>query len=491
MLKHVFGVLALWVVFALPAQAQAFFQSPFLSPAEIIAARGETSPATMRLRYELRRSEGGAPETTSELIIDLAPDWALVTSAEATQLRDFRLNRVFVLQPTQRSFVSQNALGAPFFLIAERQNRAALQRFTAQLGPEAQIFQPCDVDAELGLVVPPNAPIENAELREEGGVHTLRCDNRDAGSFSASETIPLATFWPVLALDMTTHPTLSAGVRQSGRAPQTLSTSFRSMNAMTQRTWRLVSVETISAPYPLDSSFTNTSAAAMDALLTNSGAIAMDAIAGRAAGGAPTLESWNTQVSQLARRDPAAAAMLVLPSFHMFPELEAMCSRNGAHSVCSVARSLAPGVLRDPAPLALIQIAMAEQSNNAAGAIDAMRRAQSSPLRDDPALGASFALALLRFDQEALAQAQAAGLPTDPAMLQARALAALPYNPAYWTDVGDRIGASYDWPSALMFYDVAFSLPMPSAVRDGRALGSKRRASEAVRRDFPQFFLTQ
>ena len=82
-------------------------------------------------------------------------------------------------------------------------------------------------------------------------------------------------------------------------------------------------------------------------------------------------------------------------------------------------------------------------------------------------------------------QVSEAGLPTDASLLQARALEALPYNPAFWTDIGDRIGAQYEWPDAFLLYDVAYSLPMPEALAGNRALESKRVAIERIRRDFP------
>lgn len=136
-----------------------------------------------------------------------------------------------------------------------------------------------------------------------------------------------------------------------------------------------------------------------------------------------------------------------------------------------------------------MEIAQAEGARNNTAALAAMQRAQASPHRDHPALGASFALALLRFSQAERQQAEAAGLPTNVRALQTRALVALPYNPAYWTDAGDTFGSSYEWPTAFWFYDVAFSLPMPEAIARNTALTGKRTQLERVRRDFPDGFL--
>lgn len=139
--------------------------------------------------------------------------------------------------------------------------------------------------------------------------------------------------------------------------------------------------------------------------------------------------------------------------------------------------------------MAMFEIGAAEQRGDTAAAIAAMRRAQRSPLRDHPALGAAFALAILRFDANTRAQAESADLPMDVAALQNRALLAFPYNPAYWTDVGDRYGSGYDWPSAFQFYDVAFSLPMPEAITNNTAMVAHRTQIGRIRTDFPDAFL--
>jgi hypothetical protein len=138
--------------------------------------------------------------------------------------------------------------------------------------------------------------------------------------------------------------------------------------------------------------------------------------------------------------------------------------------------------IRDPAPMALLEIGMAEQRGDNAAAIAAMRRTKTSPSRDHPVLSASFALALLKFYEAALAQARAANLPTDIRALQARALMQLPYIPAYWADVADNYERNYDWPTAFPFYDGAFSLP---AQASSAAMQDRRARLKPIRRDFP------
>lgn len=286
---------------------------------------------------------------------------------------------------------------------------------------------------------------------------------------------------------MPTHPALHRRVRESGHAPERLSIGYRDGGDMpVQRAWRLLAVETASTPYPLEANLRNATADMIDQLIPTAGQIGAEAVAGRALGGAPTLQSWDAHLRDVMRRDgEAAAAMLLNSSFNMFPELQ--CGSSDRYTTCDLISRLRE--MQDPAPWAVIEIGMREQRGDNAGAIAAMQRAQASPQRDHPALGAAFALALVRFDEAALAQARAANLPLDIVALQNRALLALPYNPAYWTDAGDRYGRAYAWPNAFMFYDVAFSLPMPSAIARNPALVSKRTQMERIRRDFPEAFL--
>lgn len=471
------------------AHAQAFFANPFLPAADILAARLDTSPATLQLRYAVTASEHGLQETTGELVIDIAPDWAKVRKDNIIWLYDFRLNRTFEIQTDSQRFISYNSFADPIFRIAERQNRDGLLRMLGTLGQQAQIFDACDVDSELGLVIPGSAP-GNTNWRTRSGVSTLQCAGRDIGSFESSGTAAPPAFWPVMMLRMTTHPALYSRVRASGQVPRTLSSSFRVTDAATNRSWRLISADAVTTAYPLVSALTNGTAAAMDEISPGAGALATEAIQARAAGGPPTLESWDRYLADLTNRQgPAAAAMLVMPTYNMFPELDTACANGSAHAACAAMRNLAPGALSEDAPRAVLDVALAEQNGSLDSAITAMQRTQSSPYRDHAVLGAAFALALQRFNQNQLAQARAAHLPSDAAALQSRALQAFPYNPAYWTDVGDRFGANYQWREALMFYDVAFSLPMPSAIRLGPAPVSKRATFERIWSNFPDFFL--
>jgi hypothetical protein len=468
-----------------PAMAQPLFGNPFADAAAYRAQRGELTEARYRVRYEVTRVERGGAPVVSELVIDAASDWALAREGERATLYDFRLNRVFALSAD--SFTTANGMGMLVFSVMERQNRSYLQRMLAAMSAQGDFPDACDAESELGLAIAGAQDAGVTEIRERRGVFALRCGGREIGGFTAGDGAAApAALWPLMYAEMVTHPALHRRVRETGRAPARMEIAYReATTGLSRRSWRLLTIEDTALPYPLTEGLRNATADALDALAPGAGQIGVEAVAGRALGGPPTLESWDRHMRDLARSDgDAAAGMLFNPMSNMFPEMS--CQGEPQLFACGLVRRFRS--LADPAPMAMIEVGMAEQRGDAAGAIAAMQRAQASAHRDHPALGASFALALLRFNNENLAQARAANLPTDVAALQNRALTAFPYNPAYWTDVGDRFGANYEWPSAFMFYDVAYSLPMPSAIERNPALVGKRGQMERIRRDFPDAF---
>ncbi|QGZ93499.1 hypothetical protein [Terricaulis silvestris] len=486
-MKLLTGFVAIVVWLAPCAASAQLFADPFADAAAYRQMRREApADATYRVRYEVTRIEPNQAPAVSEVTIDVAADWSLTREGDQVFLRDFQLNRTFILRGD--SFVSTNSLADIVFRVMERQNRTYLQRIASAAG--VQLADDCDADTELGVTMPSASGASATEFGQSGSAVEMRCGGRAVGRFRASDgAAPPAAFWPTMFTVMTTHPALHRRIRETGRAPAQLETSFRyAPDAERRRSWRLVAVETVATRYPLSAALRNTTSEVLDReFAAGIGQVGIDAVAGRAQGGAPTLQSWGDHLNDVARRDgQAAAAMLLLPTYNMFPELEGTCQGAAqVHPLCPLNNNLRAIASADPAPMSVLEIGMAEQQRNNAAVIAAMRRAQASPNRDHPALNASFALALLRFDEVALTEARAASLPTDVDALQAAALRALPYNPAYWTDVGDRYGGAYDYATAFVFYDVAYSLPMPSAVARNRVLVSKREVMQRIRRDFP------
>jgi len=480
-------VLACVNIAGLPAAAQPLFANPLDTSAGYRTARGETSDATDRIRYEVVEQSANGPAEVTELTIDIAPDWALYRKGDSVTLFDFQLNRQFQLE--DETFTTLNGMAGLIFRVMERQNRSYLLSVLGAVGAEAEIMSDCDSDSELGLSLPGKTSKSAIAFTEQRGAIVLMCDNKEAGRFvEGSEKAP-AAFWPTIFNAMPMHPMLFKRMRDAGAAPQMFEVASGIGPTQTKSTFRLLSVETATTPYRLTDELRNSTVDMFDTLIgPGGGQLAADAIAGTAAGGAPTLESWGTYIESLKQTDPAAASMLFLPSFNMFPELEQLCGQK-KHAICSLAASIGALKATEPAPMALIEMGMAEQQGNMSAVIKAMQTIASSRHHDHPAVAGSYALALMKFEPADLDKAKAAGLPTDVKMLQAKALMGLPYNPAYWTDAADPLAMKYRWHEATLFYDVAFALPMPGAIARNGVLAGKRALFEKIRTDFPDAFL--
>lgn len=150
------------VLSPLPAAAQALFSNPFADAENYRAQRGPISEARYRVRYEMTvQARGGAP-VVSELMLDVADDWALVRGQDHARLFDFRLNRIFTL--SDDGFTSNNGLGELVLKIMERQNRSYLQRLLGAAGAQGELADACDAESELSLVIPGAADAGVTEL---------------------------------------------------------------------------------------------------------------------------------------------------------------------------------------------------------------------------------------------------------------------------------------------------------------------------------------
>lgn len=479
---------------ASPASAQELFANPFATAREFLTQRGASANATFRARYEQTIVER-APASTTEVIVDVASDWALVRRGPSLLLYDFRLGRLFDLSDAA-SFTATNQFGALGFRVMERQNRTYLGSVLGALGPDAAAMAAdgCDAETELALAIPELPDAGRTERKRSRGRMELECNDRAVGAFEwGDDAVPPPAFWPMMATAMPTHPALFAAVQETGHAPRRLEASYRAHagGALSTRSWRLIAIEVIDAPYPLSPDRTNVTAQHLDdAIGAGFAQLAVDAVAGRALGSAPTLESWDAHLRALAATDQAAAALEVFVGLNAFPGLDARCPA-APLATCAIIRRLPQTMTEDNAVRALMTVIVGEQTSALAPIVAAMTEAKSSPHANHPVLGASFALALLKGDRAFQDQARAAGLPTDPTPLTIAAVRAYPYNPAYWTDLGDLRGANYDFEQAYLFYDIAFSLPVPGAGASNVALNSKKTFAERLQRDFPAFFLPQ
>lgn len=477
-------IFGLW---ALPATAQPLFANPLGTPSGYRAARGEMPNATHRFRYEVTETLQDQTPVVTEATIEAGADWALYREGDLVLLYDFRLNRQFQIKSD--TFTTTNGMADVVFRVMERQNHVGLQAMLSKVDATKSMMTDCDSDSELGLSLPGYSGKTSIAFADRQGFMALSCDGKDVGGFTAGKGAVPAAFWPTMFRTMTVHPALFKRVHESGAAPQVLEVARGATGHSRKSVFKLLAVEDVETPYPLTDMLRNATAEMFDTLLgPGGGQLASDVVAARAQGGPPTLKSWSDHIAALAQSSEADAAMLVIPSSNMFPELDAMCSGRG-NPICAIMHRIGPMEATNPAPMALLKMGMAEQAGNTSEVIRLMQVIAKSPQRDHPAAGASFALALPKFSKADIEKAKAAGLATDVVSLQANALKSLPYNPAYWTDAGDTHVHAYNWGSATLLYDIAFTLPMPSAVASNGVLIAKRQFFEKIRNDFPDAFL--
>jgi hypothetical protein len=474
-----------------PLAAEALLLNPFLSASAYRAEREAQPEATMRLRFESTITGGGADAPPTAAIVDVAEDWALLRRDGEATLFDFRLLRRFALDEDEKTFASLNLNGDVTFRVMERQNRILVQKMVQSIGGKEPVGDECDAETELGVALPSQPAA--VDVAREGPVVTATCKGRTIGvlELGLGPAAPRA-LWPTLASAISMHPTLSAAGTLNGSPPESIATTFQQVGSRVTRSWRLVSVESVVSAYPLTDAYENATEQWLAGQVPEGmAALARDAVTGRAVAGPPTFEKWNAQLGQLAQTDPAAATLAILPTVAMFPDHIGVCPADASLAICALFAGLREMAALDPAVGAQFAIASAEQSGDSALALRAMLAAQDSKHRDHPALGQAFALALIRFGQEFQLAASQQNLPADPWRLMHATLGAYPYNSAYWTDLGDLHGRAYEYPIALLLYDVAYSLPMPSAGAGNPILQGKLAQLARIKVDFPYFYLPQ
>jgi hypothetical protein len=490
------------------------FLNPFLGAEDYLLLRGDASEAALTLRYELTKTVAGEAEPPVQFVLSLAGDWALVRLGERVSLLDYRLNRRFEVDEQSSSFVSTNLADSVVVRVFERLNRESIRRIVDVAGGNDKVpDDACDSSTELGIVLPALTtdrtdrvlddgslePVENATtpivheiaIRHEGQSIIAACNDRDVGRFDPSDITDLpSSFWPTLISSLPVHPALFGEALKLGHGPQLLQSNYRTLGHDVTIALRLTGSDERTIPYPLTPAYRNTTQAWLAAKLTEpTAALAYAAVAGMAGGGAPKLEEWDDKLRELAADGTGTkASMAVLVTFSMFPELIKACRSGAAFAACEAAQGLRKAESLDPAVSGLITIALGEQRGPPERSLDGMRLATRSRSNGDhPALKAAFALALMRYPPPFQEKAKQLGLPTDPGELIRAALSAYPYNPAYWTDLGDLYLAQWDITTGLVLFDIAMSLPIPGAAPGHPVLDSKRAMVSEIRADFPDY----
>jgi hypothetical protein len=297
--------------------------------------------------------------------------------------------------------------------------------------------------------------------------------------------------WPVLAAIFQIHPQILAAAQKVGVVPTHLESNYTQMQRKATRSWDLVYARAETRPYPLSAQLRNATVDWLAAGVSETIAqTAVDALQGKAGSGPPTAASWERTLTALVEANDPAAAMALLPTLGMFPDLLSGCRSGGKSAACTIVARLANYMAADPAVAAAFKMIEPHASGDTgwpAIALESMVAAQTSPLGRDPILGAVFANVVRSAGPAFQAQASAKGLTGDPHALISAAIQAYPYNPSWWLDLANSFIARYDTYTGLVLADVAMSLPMPEALRGNPMVADRQQRLSALVADYPAF----
>ena len=474
-------------------QAETTFANPFLSAEAYRAARPTLPAAELRLTYDRSGRDARGPDIGGKTVLTLASDWAMIEADGSVILYDFRLQRMFTIDATAGTFLSNNMNSWVYFKVMERQNRAAMEAGMRAAGLEDQFPGGCDADTELGVVLGDPELAADVAVTASDDTIEVTCDGRAIGRVElGTESVAPVAFWPTLALTYKLHPTLLAAIRDRGLVPTLIRSTFKSFDRDANIVWDLASAEPVDTPFPLVASLRNIVAENRAVNIPEDLAkLAQAAASGTAGTGPPKADDWAAHLESLARSDPPAAALALVPTIHSFPELLQDCVPKPDGTVCRLLRDFAALTAAEPALRAAMQVAFLDygEPNAAATVLAAMLATREGLHSGDPNLSGIYGLALSRFGEQQREEFANNGLESDPDVLLLVALNAFPYDPEYWFSLAvDRLD-QWDIEAAFLFLDTAMSLPMPEAVQGHSGLQQLLTIVHRIHADFPAFYL--
>lgn len=459
-------IVACFSLCAATALAAPASRNPFLSGAELSALRPGTSAATLKVTYGFTATEDGKVQNSS-VVIDLADDWAMITTGAQTTLLDYRLGRLINLLPGRNGFSNFNYDTLLLFRVRERRSRAALEMAGTAAGVGIPIGDSCDAETELGIVVadvPAHLP---ATVESSADAATVSCGGRVVGTIELSKTGgPPATLWPSMFSAFQLHPSIVDFARKGGRVPSVITSSFARSGQPVELRWKLESVTEEELIYPVGPGTANSTVDSLASALPPAiNKLAVDAVSGKAAGGIPDLAGWDAKLAALQKSDAADASLVLLPTIGMFPQAVTGCRTGARSAVCDVLGDIGTQRKRDPAVAAAYAIINVNPTDPATHEtiIAALQAAKSSPHVGHPALAGVVGVAFAQGGTRLAKLAKGAGLQIDPGALTLEAINAYPYAACYWLDLSNLLINNWRIFEGMIVEDVAASLPMPSS----------------------------
>jgi hypothetical protein len=233
--------------------------APLISPAAgsdaVLAMRSDTQ-GELRLQYRVEREN----QPTETVKIGLAKDYHYKNSVTGLLIHDYRLHRIFRLQP-ESGLMNDSIYAEVWYRRAELENRAAITNAMNKAGIDASkgfaAQNPFWAETELGLITPnfPRPDLRRVESKDRIG-WSLGTDEVVAIRYRR-EPVPemlrggLRRWWPSM---VSIHPQIVDEFALSGRVPEELWVKQMVHGGKSFETahWSLIQAEWIAkAKYPL------------------------------------------------------------------------------------------------------------------------------------------------------------------------------------------------------------------------------------------------
>jgi hypothetical protein len=469
------------------------FHNPFMSAGDYRVARQELSAAVLSLTYGRSGTDALGKSASGKVALILADDWAMVELDGTTTVYDFRLLRTLTIDPAADSFRSENLNAIIHFRALERWNRTGMEAGLRAAGLDVGSLAGCDTDTALGLIWPD--PVVETEVSVSTLDNTIEviCDGRSMGVVQvANEGIAPVALWPTLSLTIPLHPAILEALRERGRIPTAIQSDFRAPDRDAHMVWTLISAKAVDTPFPLAETFRNATAEEMAQTFPDGlAALAGEAANGSAGSGPPQADAWLAYLDELARSDPPAAALALIPTIRSFPALVNECASNPNGELCRLLDQIPDLIAAEPALRLAMKVAFMDYGNPDAPAtvLAAMQATRDTPHSRAPNLLGIYGVALAWIDGALREEAARQGFESDPEVLILEALKAFPYDPEYWFALAVGRLDQWDFSAAYLLLDTAMSLPMPEAIQAHSGLRNFVSILDQLRTDFPAFYL--
>jgi hypothetical protein len=233
--------------------------APLISPAagsDAVLAMRSDAQGELRLKYRIER-DNQPPEIVTT---GLAKDYHYKNSAVGLWINDYRLRRIFRVQP-ESQLINDSLYADAWYRRAELENRAAISGMLKKAGVDAvkgfAAQDPFWAETELGLVTGNFPRPDLHRLESKGRIQWSLGTDEVVGIRYRREPVPegvragLRRWWPSL---VSIHPQIADELAQSGRVPEELwvKQMVNAGKSFETAHWSLIQAEWIAqAKYPL------------------------------------------------------------------------------------------------------------------------------------------------------------------------------------------------------------------------------------------------